>query len=92
MAKSLDENNEDWWMFSVLWYLFIKSIRISIEPNISERCSISSSHAPDKIKLSKTFLLIDGFIFATSKIDLKKGLKDTFENFKQELSSGRLRV
>ena len=28
----------------------------------------------------------------TSKIDLKKGLKDTFENFKQELSSGRLRV
>ena len=27
----------------------------------------------------------------TSKIDLKKGLKDTFENFKQELSC-RLRV
>ena len=28
----------------------------------------------------------------TSKIDLEKGLRDTVENFKEELTSGKLRI
>ena len=28
----------------------------------------------------------------SSKIDLQKGLRDTFENFKEELANGKLRV
>ena len=28
----------------------------------------------------------------SSKIDLQKGLRDTFENFKEELASGKLRI